>query len=266
MIFGFSLPVLTFMKVRWPILAMGAASYTVCLIDLQKLLTRTAFVGGTLASAIVFILVMFKEGGHLTRKRRGIVIAVIAGMSLIAAAALLTIPEFEIIRDRILESGEDSRQILWEEAWDNILRKPWGGGTYGMVTGGWAHNIILDFALYHGFFGCIVMTSVLCVAWFRCWQLSRRTVAMDSPFTVLMSTILIAISIVQMISPPYYPLVLFIYIFIGYSTSWLDEEKRDQALLNPEAGRAAAGQAFNRDPQLMRGGRTPSTDLMPSTQ
>lgn len=225
-IFGFSLPVLAFMRVRWPSLAVVAVAYGLCMIGLQRLLTRSAFVAGTLACIITFFLVMRKEGGYLTRRRRFLVIALVAAAAVVAGGALLSIPEFSILLDRISQSGDDSRQVLWREAWDNILNKPWGGGTYNMVTGGWAHNIILDFALYNGFLGAVCMTLVFSLAWFRCWQLSQRKKAMDSPLTVAMITVLLAITIVEMFTPPFYGLILFVYIFIGYSSSWLDEDKR----------------------------------------
>ncbi len=249
-IFGFSLPILALMKVRLPVLATGAFAYALCLLVLQKLLTRTAFVAGFLASALMLSAVMRNEGGHLTRKRRRWIIGVLIGLAFVAGSALLTLPEFQIMRDRLLEAGDDTRKGLWLEAWQNVLRRPWGGGTYGMVTGGWAHNVILDFALYHGFLGAASMTSVLCLAWFRCWQLIRRKSAMDSPFTVLMATLMIAVSIAEMISPPFYPLVLFFYVFIGYSTSWMDQEKVDRMQVNAEIVRARNEQSPDKSAHL----------------
>ena len=249
-IFGFSLPILAVMKVRLPVLATGTFAYALCLLVIQKLLTRTAFVAGILASALMFSAVLRKEGGHLTRKRRGWIIGVLIGLAFVAGSALLTLPEFQIVRDRLLEAGDDTRQGLWLEAWQNILRRPWGGGTYGMVTGGWAHNVILDFALYHGFLGAASMTSVLCLAWLRCWQLTRRKSAMDSPFTVLMATLMIAVTIAEMISPPVHSMILFFYVFIGYSTSWMDEEKIGQMQLNAEIVRARNEQSPGKSAHL----------------
>ena len=225
-IFGFSLPVLAFMRVRWHSLALGLATYGACLLVLQKLLTRTAFVAGSLASVIVFILVMRKEGGHLNRRRRLLVIGVLAAATFIGGTVLLNVPEFAILMARIRESGEDSRHVLWREAWDNILNKPWGGGTNGMITGGWAHSMILDFALYNGFLGMFLMLLVFGVAWYRCWRLSQDRDAMDNALAVTMVTTLIAITIAEMITPPFFGLILFVYIFIGYSGAWLDARKR----------------------------------------
>ncbi len=224
---GMVLPVLSIMRVRWYILLLAFAAAGVGMVVAARMLTRTGVAGAGVAIMVMFVFVALKKGGRLSGIGRWL-FPLIALMGMTAALAVMwDIPEFQTLLDRFRSAGEDGRQQLWAEAWDSISRRPWGGGMGLMGEIPWAHNIILDYALYNGAAGTLSMGVVYLMGGWRFIRLALDSKAMDSALVVTLATGFLSSVLIGMISPPDYGTIIYCYVFLGFSTAWLHEKQEE---------------------------------------
>lgn len=231
-VLGMGLPVLLIMRVRWYVLVLALAACGAGMVVALRMLTRTGVAGAGIAGIIMFVFVALKRGGRLSGIGRWMIpLIVLMGMG-IGLAIVWDMPEFQTLLDRFQSSGEDTRQQMWTEAWDSISARPWGGGTELMGVVPWAHNIIMDYALYNGVAGVICMGAVYLLGGWNFLRLVFNSMAMNSPLVVAMAAGFLSTILIGMISPPDYGMISYCYLFIGFSTAWLHGRK-EEAMVRP---------------------------------
>ena len=224
---GLGLPVLLIMRVRWYVLVLALAAYGAGMVVALRMLTRTGVAGAGVAGIIMFVFVALKKGGRLSGIGRWMIPLVVLICMGIGLAIVWELPEFQTLLDRFQSSGQDSRQQMWTEAWDNITARPWGGGTELMGVVPWAHNIIMDYALYNGVAGVVCMGAVYFLGGVNFLRLVTNSTAMNSALTVAMASGFLSTVLIGIISPPDYGMISYCYLFIGFSTAWLHGRKEE---------------------------------------
>jgi hypothetical protein len=227
-VLGMGLPVLVFMRVRWYILAVAFAACGAGMLVALRMLTRTGVAGAVLAGVIMFFFVALKKGGRLSGIGRWLVPLFASIVMVVGLSMVWQTPEFQTLLDRFNSSGQDSRQQLWSEAWDCLSSRPWGGGMELMGIVPWAHNIIMDYALYNGVAGVIAMGAVYLLGGWNFLRLVLNSAAMNSALVVALATGFLSSLLIGMVSPPDYGMIIYCHVFIGFSTAWLHGEKENQ--------------------------------------
>jgi len=223
-VLAMGLPMLVIMRVRWYILPLLFAACGAGMMVALRMLTRTGVAGAGLAGIIMFIFIALKRGGRLSGMGRWLVPLVALVGAVFGLAVIWDSPEFQILLDRFRAAGDDSRQQMWSEAWGNITARPWGGGTELMGAVPWAHNVFMDYALYNGVAGVLCMGAVHLLAGWNFLRLVFDSRAMNSPLAVALATGFLSSVLIGMISPPDFGMIIYCYLFIGFSSAWLDEK------------------------------------------
>ncbi len=232
-VLAMGLPVLVIMRVRWFILLLAFAACGAGMVVALRMLTRTGVAGAALAGIIMFAFVAYRKGGRLSGMGRWLVpLAALIGAA-VGLAFVWDLPEFQTLLDRFRSTGEDSRQLLWAEAWDCISSRPWGGGTELMGIIPWAHNIMMDYALYNGVAGVICMGLIYFTGIWNFLCLVLKSTAMNSALVVVMAAGFVSSVLIGLISPPDYGMIIYCFLFIGFSTAWLNEQSETKRMKAP---------------------------------
>lgn len=224
-IFGQALLILLLMRVKWYLLAASMVAIALGSYAPIQMVTRTGFLGGSLSTIIVGIFVFLKKGSRFKGGYAGVVLLGLPVLALLSYPALSSIPEVDLILERMKAAGSDSRIDLWLESIDCISKRPLGGGFEQMVTLPWAHNLILDFMLTNGLFGLVSIILILAPAIKNLLLLIQQPKAMKNPVVVYMINLFVSSIIIQMICPPNNEMLAIGIIFSTMAAGYLADFK-----------------------------------------
>lgn len=220
-VFGLCSPVLALTRLKWYWLPFIALSFAGAAYATLQLATRTGVVAGGGALLVTFFALLIKGAGRMQGYLKWLMLGLTAAAVFGLAVASQSVPEIQLLLDRLRSSGEDTRLGLWLEALGCIADSPLGGGYSHLTSAPWAHNVFLDFTLWNGLPGLIAMLFLYGVALRNLVLIYSRKVQLDRPLVVAICNSFLATFLVGMINPPFSSFLIYCFIFAGFSTSVL---------------------------------------------
>ncbi|BET68685.1 hypothetical protein ASA1KI_36030 [Opitutales bacterium ASA1] len=180
-----------------------------------KLVTRSVFLALAVGIATV-VFTLLRDRAHLNTLlllRKTVIVTCLAAIGL--AAVALAPSGFDLFTDRLADSTEDPRWDIWAESIRIIPQMPWGDGYKMLTLHFWAHNVILDAALFNGIPGLIVMIGIYSLI---VWRVARAFFARGvatRPVEVYLVACTAGLLAVQMLMPPMLQLSTFLFFVYG---------------------------------------------------
>ena len=147
--------------------------------------TRTVFALAPLVTGLVTLAMYLNDSsvGKLLVKRIGMLALGAIIVSLIDFAGSSTVL---LLIERLRDSGDDVRLIIWREALGILAKAPFGHGLEQMTTALWAHNLFLDVGLTSGW-GAMLALMLLTALNLAQWSRLVLSGNLNATTTVLLS-------------------------------------------------------------------------------